>query len=186
MTIKFLVFLKKIMWGDRFEKSSALLTGLIFLLILVLAVSVIAATAATVTTSQIDNVNTKNVGTQLLIQEYSDISGNIVVYSKNQVSWNRFLVDDNPTSSIIYWKHLKTGKSRITSSSSKQWNPAISGTRVVWQEGEWGDQMCIYTKNLATGSIVQLSSSSTDKPDISGTRVESTLLTKQVAQPHKC
>ena len=153
-------------------RNRVLLMALIPFLILVLAVSVTAVTAATVTTSQIDNVNTKNVGTQLLIQEDPDISGNIVVYRKTKYPGTDSWSMDNPTSSIIYWKHLKTGKSgRITSSSSKQWNPAISGTRVVWQEGEVGDQMRIYTKNLATGSIVQLSSSSTDKPDISGIRV---------------
>lgn len=91
-------------------RNRVLLMALIIVLILVLAVSVTAVTAATVTTSQIDNVNTKNVGTQLLIQEDPNISGNIVVYRKTKYPGTDSWSMDNPTSSIIYWKHLKTGK----------------------------------------------------------------------------
>lgn len=136
-----------------------------------MAMGISAVSAATVKTSQTSG-SAKLVGSSP-IQEDPDISGSIVVYRKTTYIGGGWSMDP-PTSSIVYWKNLKTGSTaRVTTSAVKQWNPAISGTRVIWQEGSVSSGIhAIYVKNLATGQRGKITSlSDYHSPDISGTRV---------------
>ena len=143
---------------------------LFLILTLVFAVMLCgAASAATAKTSQINPANNNTGGLDVeFVQENPDISGNIVVYEKTKGGF------ENVISSEIYWKHLVTGRSGRVSSQygNLQFNPAISGTRVVWEQHISGHSY-IYFKNFATGASGRVTSSTTNQtnPDISGTRV---------------
>ncbi len=106
--------------------------------------------------------------TPVAVQDEADISGNIVVYRKTVWKNNP---SDIMISSQICWKNLKTHKSGTVSSSSyKQHDPAISGTRVVWDEYRSGKSY-VYVKNIATGAFGRVGGSNSYNPDISGTRM---------------
>ena len=141
--------------------------------VLILAGSITSASAATVGTSQVNQANHKNVGFQANIQEDPDISGNVVVYRKTTYPGTPYWAMDNPVTSVVYWKNLATGNTgKVRSTAIKQWNPKISGTRVIWQEGGNYGPYSLYVKNLATGGIGKITSSSDlGSTDISGTRV---------------
>jgi beta propeller repeat protein len=52
---------------------------------------------------------------------------------------------------IVYCKNLATGEyGKVLTTTENQLDPAISGTRVVWQQYN-GNNWIIYCKNLATG-----------------------------------
>jgi beta propeller repeat protein len=153
-------------------RNQVFILALIFSLLIVIG-SIAAASAADVKTSQI-NVKTSNVGYyQYKIQENPDISGNIVVYRKTTYPGTGSWSMDDPVTSIVYWKNIATGSTaKVRSTTTKQWNPKISGTRVIWQEGGIHGPYSIYVKNLATGTIGKITSSSDyGSVDISGTRV---------------
>lgn len=146
------------------------MVGIVLGILFVLGMS--AASAANVKTCQ-NSVNAKLIGSTHPIQEDPDISGNIVVYRKTTYPGGGWSMD-LPTSSIVYWKNLKTGTTaRITTSTAKQWSPAVSGPRVVWKEGSGiTGKYSLYVKNLLTGAKGKLTSSCDSlSPDISGTRV---------------
>lgn len=141
--------------------------------VLIVIGSVASVSAADVKTSQI-NVKTSNVGYyQYKIQEDPDVSGNIVVYRKTTYPGTGSWAMDNPVTSVVYWKNIATGSTdKVRTTTTKQWNPKISGSRVIWQEGGNYGPYSLYVKNLATGVISKVTSSSDrDNIDISGTRV---------------
>ena len=147
------------------NKALLLILTLVFAVMLCGAVS-----AATVKNSQINTVNTNSAGLHVdTLEETPDISGNIVVYTKTRQAGMDKLI-----SSEIYYKHLVTGKSGRVSSQygNFQFNPAISGTRVVWEQHISGHSY-IYFKNFATGASGRVTSATANQinPDISGTRI---------------
>ena len=151
-------------------RNQVLMMALILGFLVMVAVSFTAASAATVKNSQINPVNTSSAGLPVdTLEETPDISGNIVVYTKTRQAGM-----DNLISSEIYYKHLVTRKGGRVSSKygNFQFNPAISGTRVVWEQHISGHSY-IYFKNFATGASGRVTSSNANQtnPDISGTRI---------------
>lgn len=87
------------------------------------------------------------------IQEDPDISGDIAVWRKTTYPGTTHWSMDDPVTSEVYFKNLKTGsKGKVSTSTVRQWSPKVSGTRVIWQEGTANGHVFIYVKNLATGA----------------------------------
>ena len=115
-------------------------------------------------------------------EERLAISGTRVVYAG---FGNGHYVHGNwvPANWDIYCYDLKTGKERrLTTSEANQTHPAISGTKVVWQDDRnagydiydhWTDNYDIYCYDLTTGKEKRLTASAQDQtnPAISGTTV---------------
>ena len=115
-----------------------------------------AVSAADVKTSNINTVKMSNVGITYYDQDEPAIDGNRTVWSQEDSSGN----------SNIYYKNIATGSIRkVMPSTEYQYNPDISGTRVVWQQ--YG---VVYVKNIATGAcaIVKPSGQRQINPAISG------------------
>ena len=149
-------------------RNQVLIVGIILGLLLMVAGSFSVATAATVKNSQLNPAKTNDAGLPVeTLEQTPDISGNMVVYTKTRQAGM-----DNLISSEIYWKHLVTRKGGKVSIQygNLQFNPAISGTRVVWEQKIAGHSY-IYFKNFATGASGRVTSSSAEQtnPDIYGT-----------------
>jgi TolB protein len=149
----------------------------LLMLVLIIGVLILFAgstTATTVHSNQSKTLTHHIVGTQALIQEDPDISGNLVVYRKTKYPGTSGWSMDEPVSSVIYWKNIVTGATgKVTTSTAKQWNPAISGTHVIWLEETNNGFGRLYYRNLARGSTTKIASSIPiyTKPDISGTNI---------------
>ena len=103
-----------------------------------------------------------------------DICGNIVVWEDSRegsyISWTP----------VIYWKNIVSGDggrvSTYKGSNLLQLHPAVSGTKVVWQDYRENNNPVIYWKDIYTGAGGRVSSYNgpnldQEWPAISGTKV---------------
>lgn len=121
-----------------------------------------ATSAATPKNSHsVSNIN--KVGYSSHFQNNPAVSGNIVVWVQ----------EDTERNYAVYYKNLATGAhGKVFPSIKDQEHPAISGTRVVWEQ-DTPTGTAIYIKNLQTGTYGRVNRSTRGQynPSIDGTNV---------------
>lgn len=128
---------------------------------MLLIILVFCGASAAATTKNNPNIHKANqVGMIDHLQDKPVVSGNIIVWQQ----------EDTNRHDAIFYKNLATGTyGKVFPSIKDQKNPAISGTRVVWEQ-DTPKGTAIYAKNLQTGALgrVQISSKNQYNPSIDG------------------
>ena len=115
----------------------------------------------------------RQLTTNAAIQEWPELSGDLLVYSDHRNEREVGDPDDPDFLFDIRLRDLGTGAdSNLTPHHTAQGHAAISGNRVVWNDAGWGSAPAgLWYHNVATGAHRRLPVAGGGEPKISGSRV---------------